>query len=152
MKKSNKDIVHAFEILLMKETKAANGWGAWSQKSEKDLKELRDLILDKMEMADEVSAKGYSRILIPKRTWCGIAYYEIPEAGNNYLAIVDSGWNGEKYDAWFADKNLKYISDVTARPIHRWEVEGIDICSLEENSDEWDKAMELIGFNLDTNL
>lgn len=34
------------------------------------------------------------------------------------------------------------------RPIHRFEVEEIDLEELEENSPEWDRAVEIIDYEV----
>lgn len=44
-----------------------------------------------------------------------------------------TGWNGERWDE--------------GRPIYRFEVEGIDPTQLEENSPEWDRAMEIVDID-----
>lgn len=57
--------------------------------------------------------------------------------------LFEMDWNGEIYgNGWKdgKDTNCEY------RPIYRFELENIDINSLEENSDEWLKAIEIVGF------
>lgn len=86
--------------------------------------------------------------LIPERYFEGVYYYKISSIKDKYLAICEKYWNGEKYDAWLVDKKLFYLNDVRARPIYRWEAEDIDFLNLEEGSDEYDVAMELVDFEL----
>ena len=45
-----------------------------------------------------------------------------------------TGWNGERWNE--------------GRPVHRYEVEGIDFTQLEENSPEWDRAVEVVDIEL----
>lgn len=49
-------------------------------------------------------------------------------------------WNGEVYTVHNGGRETTY------KPIHRFENEGIDISTLEENSDEWNKACEIVEF------
>lgn len=44
--------------------------------------------------------------------------------------ITLTGWNGEKWNE--------------GKPVYRHEIEGIDISELEENSAEWDRALEIV--------
>lgn len=44
--------------------------------------------------------------------------------------IILTGWNGESWNE--------------GRAVHRFEVEGIDISELEENTYEWDRAFEIV--------
>lgn len=65
------------------------------------------------------------------------------------------GFNGEKYmRCW----KLKYRDgsgfpassdspDLVLRPIYRFEQENIDISEIEENSQEWDMANEIVDFD-----
>lgn len=44
--------------------------------------------------------------------------------------IVLTGWNGESWNE--------------GRPVYRFEIDGIDLSTLEENSPEWDRAVEIV--------
>ena len=74
---------------------------------------------------------------------------EMVEVDGTIYAL--NGWNGEKYlDCW------KCIDERTvdpaepgsfaAKPIHRFEVEEIDLDTLDENSKEWESAVEIIDY------
>jgi hypothetical protein len=52
-----------------------------------------------------------------------------------------SEWNGEKYIVGRGKDEQSY------RPVYRFQDEGIDIESLEENSPEWCRATEIIRFD-----
>ena len=63
-----------------------------------------------------------------------------------------AGWNGEEYtECWMCIG--EYYTDAgeetyTLRPVYRFEVEGIDLSALEENSPEWDRAVEVVDYNI----
>lgn len=57
--------------------------------------------------------------------------------------LFEQDWNGEVYGNGF--KNEKNTNK-EYRAIYKFEVDNIDISSLEENSDEWNSAMEIVGF------
>lgn len=57
--------------------------------------------------------------------------------------LFEQDWNGEIYGNGLKnekDTNKEY------RPVYRFEVDNVDIDTLEENSDEWNSAMEIVGF------
>lgn len=61
------------------------------------------------------------------------------------------GWNGETWlrcweclDKWTATSEKTF----EIRPIHRFEVEEIGLETLEENSPEWDYAVEIVDFEI----
>lgn len=62
------------------------------------------------------------------------------------------GWNGEVYgDCWLCIDQLTPAPEdkcYTIRPVHRFERDGIDINALEENSQEWDRAVEVVDYEL----
>lgn len=62
------------------------------------------------------------------------------------------GWNGESYvDCWLCLDRFTPAPDdrkYTIRPVYRFERDDIDISALEENSPEWDRAVEIVDYNL----
>jgi len=58
--------------------------------------------------------------------------------------LHDSEWNGEKYITGRGQTETEY------RPVYRFEAEKTDINALVENSEEWDRAVEIIGFKQST--
>lgn len=61
------------------------------------------------------------------------------------------GWNGEVWlrcweclDKWTAASEKTF----EIRPVYRFEIEEIDLETLEENSSEWDYAMEIVDFEI----
>lgn len=60
--------------------------------------------------------------------------------------ICLSGWNGEQWnDCWKIDADGNAIgASFEARPIYRYDAESIDLSALEENSPEWDRAVEIV--------
>lgn len=74
---------------------------------------------------------------------------ENPEQGIEYelkngelLALCD--WNGEVYIV-----NQKDGTEVIYRPICQCDVDETDISEIEENSEEWNKELKIIGFEKD---
>lgn len=52
-------------------------------------------------------------------------------------------WNGELYrNGWKEgkDTNCEY------KPVYKFEIDNINLDDLEENSDAWNEAMEIVGF------
>lgn len=68
-------------------------------------------------------------------------------------AYALSGWNGEKFlncwkclDEWTVDPNEP--GRFVATPVYRFQVEGIDLDELEENSKEWENAVEIVDYDI----
>lgn len=64
-----------------------------------------------------------------------------------------SGWNGEKFldcwkclDEWTVDPNEP--GRFVATPVYRFQEEGIDLETLEENSEEWQNAVEIVDYDI----
>ena len=70
---------------------------------------------------------------------------------NGRCYVVD-GWNGEQWiSCWeVAPDDLHDIisRDIVIRPVYRFEAEGIDLDKVEENSDAWDHAVELVDLDI----
>ena len=61
------------------------------------------------------------------------------------------GWNGVTWlRCWECLDKWTPASEKTfeVRPVHRFEVEEIDLETLEENSPEWDCAVEVVEFEI----
>ena len=59
--------------------------------------------------------------------------------------LYNEDWNTEVYRNRSKDgknTNLEY------KPVYKYQIENIDISKLEENSDEWLDAVEIIGFEV----
>lgn len=66
---------------------------------------------------------------------------------------VLSGWNGEKFincwkclDEWTVDPDAP--GRFVAKPVYRFELEGIDLDELEENSEEWKNAVKVVDYDI----
>lgn len=64
-----------------------------------------------------------------------------------------AGWNGESYTHAFRvlsryDLDPDYPQEVTLRPVYVFEAEGIDLDTIEENSDEWSRATAFADFDI----
>lgn len=76
--------------------------------------------------------------------------FEIISDGKRFF-ILD-GWNGEVYCKCTECLDSKGLDlknpekEYTFKPVYKYEVENINLNNLEENSDEYSKATEIIGF------
>lgn len=86
----------------------------------------------------------------PKFYWfssaCDIPVYEIE--GKLYAL---HGWNGEVYTScWKCVDSFTSVGgkDYTARPVYRYQEENIDLDELDEDSDEFDEALQVARFEV----
>lgn len=81
--------------------------------------------------------------------WWAQKSIEIYELNDGRRVAMD-GWNGEVYgDCWEVggEYDTKVKKDgLVFKPVHRFEVENIDLDEIEENSDEWENALEIVDF------
>lgn len=84
--------------------------------------------------------------------WSGKhGYIELVEVDSGIYAL--SEWNGEKFiNCWKCIDELTVDPDEPGRfvatPVYRFQVEEIDLDSLEENSEEWESAVEIINYDI----
>lgn len=57
------------------------------------------------------------------------------------------GWNGEEWGDWWEEMNPDNCG-TCARPVYRFDLEDIDLDTLEENGDEWNAATEIVEIDL----
>ena len=73
---------------------------------------------------------------------------EIIELDGTYIAL--SGWNGESYtDCFEVDENgtaKEEKETFTLRPIAKWQAGKMDISSIEENTEEWEEATQIVDY------
>ena len=76
---------------------------------------------------------------------------DIYQVRDGWYMVMD-GWDGEKWtDCWRVspdDLRKTIACDFVAAPIYRFEDEDIDLDKLEEGSDAWAFAHELVDFEL----
>lgn len=81
--------------------------------------------------------------------WWAKKSIEIYELDDGRRVAMD-GWNGEVYgDCWEVggEQDMDVKQDgLVFKPVHRFEVENIDLDEIEENSDEWENALEIVDF------
>jgi hypothetical protein len=70
-----------------------------------------------------------------------LADYEL----ENGILLFEEDWNTEIYRNGYdtinnCDSNKEY------KPVYRFEIENIDLEEIEENSEEWYRATEIVGF------
>lgn len=63
----------------------------------------------------------------------------------NGLLLHNNDWNTEVYSEALNSLTGEILKN-EYKPIYRYEEENIDISVLEENSDEWHRALEVLGF------
>lgn len=63
---------------------------------------------------------------------------------NGMLLNVDD-WNGDVYTRAF-DPQVGLWNNNSFKPVYRYEIDNIDISNIEENSQEWNYALEILGF------
>lgn len=62
--------------------------------------------------------------------------------------ICVSEWNGLKWlECWEIFPDLSTGPSFTADPVYRFSLEGTDPSSMEENSPEWCRAVEIVGID-----
>lgn len=76
---------------------------------------------------------------------------ELVEVDGSVFAL--DGWNGEKYtncwkcvDEWTVDPEQP--GRFATKPIYRFQVDEIDLDGLEENSEEWENAVEIVDYDV----
>lgn len=92
--------------------------------------------------------------------------YILQDEQGKYIALWNDDWNGEIYSkGYYTDEDEIFNENTTISyenaksnlvtngsnscefiPIYRYEEENIDINELEENSDEWLHAVEIVDF------
>ena len=83
-----------------------------------------------------------SMLLIKGRNVEYVSSYADYELEDGTL-LFNEDWNGEVYrNGWKDNKdtNCQY------RPVYKFELDNINLDELEENSDAWDEAVEIVGF------
>lgn len=88
------------------------------------IRKIDNMLLIKNENIDYVSSK---------------ADYELEDG----TLLFEQDWNGEIYrNGWKNEKN----TNCEYQPVYRFQIDDINLDNLEENSNEWNKANEIVGF------
>lgn len=85
---------------------------------------------------------------VPVDTWWTGRNIEIVQPSDGQLYALHN-WNGEKYiDCWKCIDRYTQADDnrYTLIPVYRFQIEGIDLSVLEENSADWEKAVEIVDY------
>lgn len=86
-------------------------------------------------------------------------YTECPVVNINgeLFVLNEKYWNGEEWHRCWKCKdgyNGKYweladdTRDYSVRPIYRFQEENPDLAKIEENSQEWERACEIVGYDV----
>lgn len=88
--------------------------------------------------------------LEPEGHWLGNLDIPVYRVGSHLYAL--DGWNGEEYTrCWKCLSPFEASPDdrtYTLAPTIRATLAGTDLSALEENSPEWDKALEVVDFHV----
>lgn len=87
----------------------------------------------------------------------GYTSVDIIKMNGKYYCL--SEWNGEQFlTCWEVKKPIYNGCGYNATavdgkeycfvPVYRWQEENIDLDELEENGEEWEKATEIVDFNI----
>ncbi|MCI9063293.1 MAG: hypothetical protein HFJ17_01635 [Clostridia bacterium] len=63
----------------------------------------------------------------------------------NGLLLFSNDWNGEAYIRALDSKTNKWNNN-SFKAVYRYDEEDVDISEVEENSVEWDRLVEVVGF------
>ena len=89
----------------------------------------------------------------PVGYWWNDSRINVYEVGGKYYAA--SGWNGEKYEDSFevtrriGNEFFDAAGDCVLSPIYRFEAENLDLDSIEEGTEEWDAAVEIVDYHVE---
>lgn len=65
------------------------------------------------------------------------------------------GWNGEKYtDCWKCSGEYNMTASkesYTLTPVYRYQAAQVDISLIDEDSDTWEKAVEVVDYEISRN-
>lgn len=130
-----------------------NGNGFLSTKATLPVPWVKDLGFSKnnkgaiIEIADNkiIIRKDMTKMILIKNENVKYDHERYDYELENGLLLNSHDWNGDAYIRAF-DKNKGSYNNSTFKPIHRYETDNIDISEIEENSKEWDKALEVLGF------
>ena len=92
--------------------------------------------------------------ITPVDFWWNDSSIDIVKVDGSLYAL--NGWNGEEYtDCWECLDKFTANPDghrYCIRPVHRYEVEGINLAELVErdleNTPEWDEALEVVQYSV----
>ena len=66
-----------------------------------------------------------------------------------------SGWNGEVYTSCWECTGDHYMEaseeEYTLRPVYRVDAEHMDLSKIEEDSPEWDRAWDIVDYDVSQN-
>lgn len=97
------------------------------------------IILEKNQII--IRKKVFNMLLI-KRSFIN---REIDYELENGIQLFAEDWNGEIYgNGW--NPNEEKNTGYEYRPVYRFQLEGKSLNDVEENSDEWNKLNEIVGF------
>ena len=105
---------------------------------------LGHIILDVKNERIIIKKGGINMVKIKNKNFKRVGHWVDFELENGVL-LYGEDWNGEVYRTGFDEKNGK-DNNYNYRPIYKFEQENLDITKIEENSNEWDEAFEIMGF------
>lgn len=87
--------------------------------------------------------------------WNDGRYYEtidVVEIGGRLFAL--DGWNGERFlHCWeCVHTNAAMLDGIEyeIRPVYRFDVEDIDLDNIEDDTEEWERAVEIVDYEVES--
>lgn len=130
-----------------------DGHGSITAKISLPTKWIKDLgfdVNDKQAMFEILDNKMIIRkkeknmLLIKKENFERVNHLVDYELENGVL-LYEEDWNTEVYTNGYDPENEKETNKCY-KPIHKFEIDNINLDDLEENSDAWNNACEIVGF------
>lgn len=89
--------------------------------------------------------KDVFNMLLVKKQNCKINGHIVDYELENGVLLYSIDWNGELYGNGFNPDN-KENTNCEYKPVYKYQLDNIDISEVEENSEEWYKLTEIVGF------
>lgn len=106
--------------------------------------ENRAVIIEELEDRIIIRKDVFNMLLIKNKSLKingNMVDYEL----ENGILLYSIDWNGELYGNGFNPDN-KENTNCEYKPVYKYQLDNIDISEVEENSEEWYKLTEIVGF------
>lgn len=106
--------------------------------------ENRSVIIEELEDRIIIRKDAFNMLLIKNKSLKingNMVDYEL----ENGILLYSIDWNGELYGNGFNPDN-KENTNCEYKPVYKYQLDNIDISEVEENSEEWYKLTEIVGF------
>ena len=106
--------------------------------------ENRAVIIEELEDRIIIRKDVFNMLLIKNKNFKtngNMVDYEL----ENGVLLYSNDWNGEIYGNGFNSENTEN-TNCEYKPVYKYQLDDIDISEVEENSEEWYKLSEIVGF------